>query len=91
MSKASGKELGAQREYIATGSHERWRKNLIRTIAENMAVYNGMLSDEEFLPQAGALLRSFEAIEGRTPNNYLEIETWSANHLDKGGRLLVVK
>jgi len=83
----------AARDYIADRHSRASAGTLVREVADSMAIYNGgvPLSPEAWLPQAGALVRSFEAVEGRTPNDYLEIDTWSAAHLDKGGRFLVVK
>jgi hypothetical protein len=67
------------------------REVLIGEIAENIAIYNGVVNDEQFIPQAQQLLRSFEAIEGRLPRDYLEIETWSASRVDRSGRFLVLE
>jgi hypothetical protein len=64
--------------------------SLVEVIAENMAIYAGAVDDQSFMPQAEQLLRTFEAIEGRSPAEYLEFEQWSMNHLDKGGRFLVL-
>jgi uncharacterized protein (DUF427 family) len=64
---------------------------LVEQIAENIAIYAGVIDDARFMPQAQQLLRIFEAIEGRPPRDYLEIEDWSLHHLEKGGRLLIVK
>jgi hypothetical protein len=64
---------------------------LVEQIAENMAICAGVLDEAQFISQAEQLLRSFEAIEGRSPADYLEIEDWSRSHLAQGGRFLVVK
>jgi|ERR1017187_2946248 hypothetical protein len=83
--------LQANRAAAATTKLERWRAVLAEEVAENMAIYSGDPDGDAFIPQAKALIRTFEAIEGQLPHDYLEIEKWSADHLDKGGRLLVVK
>ena len=66
------------------------RKALVEQIAENMSIYADMIDPERFIQQATRLLSSFEAIEGRFPEDYLEIENWSRSHLDKGGRFLIL-
>ncbi len=66
-------------------------KKLTELLAENMAIYAGQHDVGQFLPQAEELMRRFRAIEGRWPEDYLEIEDWSRNRLDKSGNLLVVK
>jgi hypothetical protein len=70
-----------------------WRaaRALVKTVAENMAIIAGVTDDGKFFPQAEQLLRLFEAIEGRKPRDYLEIEEWSRHHLDRGGRFLILK
>jgi hypothetical protein len=67
------------------------RRVLVEEIAENMSIYAGTIDPDRFVPQAEQLLSSFEAMVGRLPNDYLEIEDWSRNHLDKGGRFLVLR
>jgi hypothetical protein len=74
-----------------TGSDQ----DFIDEIAGNMSIYAGLYTGEykpsdEFVPQAKQVLASFKAIEGRSPNDYLEIETWSREHLSKGGWFLVI-
>ena len=66
------------------------RRVLVEEIAENMSIYAGTIDSDKFFQQAEQLLSSFEAIVGRLPNGYLEIEDWSRHHLDKGGRFLVL-
>jgi hypothetical protein len=66
------------------------RKILIEEIADNMSIYAGTIDPEKFIPQATQLLSSFEAIEARLPEDYLEIEDWSRSHLDKSGRFLAL-
>jgi hypothetical protein len=63
---------------------------LVEEVAENMAIYDGATDVERFIPRAQHLLYIFEAIEGRSPADYLEVEEWSRHHLDKGGRFLVL-
>jgi hypothetical protein len=63
---------------------------LVEQIAEGMAIYAGSLDAAAFMPQAQQLLRSFVAIEGRPPADYLEIEKWSMRRV-KSGRFLMVK
>jgi hypothetical protein len=65
---------------------------LAEVVAENMAIYAGVLDEQSFMPQAEQLLRSFEAIEGKPAADYLEVEEWSRSHLNTVGpaRLLVL-
>jgi hypothetical protein len=63
----------------------------IELVAENMAIYANTVESNLFVPQARQLVASFEATEGRLPNDYFELEDWSRHHLDKGGRFLVIK
>jgi hypothetical protein len=63
---------------------------LVEQVAEAMAIYAGMLDATSFEAQAAQLLRSFEAIEGRPPKDYLEIETWSLAHKHPCGPFLVL-
>jgi hypothetical protein len=58
-------------------------------IAEAMAIQAGSTDTNAFIPQAEQLLQSFEAIEGRAPADYLEIEEWSMRRAR--GSVLVVK
>jgi len=63
---------------------------LSEQVAENMAIYAGQLDHAQFMAQAVQLVRTFEAIEGRPPHDYLEIENWSHDHL-KFDRFLVIE
>ena len=65
---------------------------MVEVVAENMAIYAGALDDQQFMPQAEQLLRSFEAIEGRPATDYMEVEDWSRDHLHHVGpaRFLVL-
>jgi hypothetical protein len=70
--------------------NDRNHDDFVELVAENMAIHAGSVSEEEFIPAARELIRQFEAIEGREPRDYLEIEEWSLSRL-KSGKLLVLK
>ena len=82
-----------------TGGTERgaWNRevdnapSLAEQVAEAMATYAGAVDDTPFMAQAEQLLRSFEAIEGRLPRDYSEIEAGSLAHKHPSGPFLVVK
>jgi hypothetical protein len=76
-------------------------EDFIELVAENMAIYDWLRTAQtgisaapqavkKFTSQARQLVASFEATEGRLPNDYPELENWSREHLDKGGRFLVL-
>ena len=62
-------------------------EDFVRLIAENMAIYAGVLNgDEAFMPQARELLRSFKEIEGHLPVDYAELEIWAGYVRWKAGQ-----
>jgi hypothetical protein len=77
-------EEGVENFAVIAGSLE-------EQLAEGMTIDAGTQDVEAFIPKAKHSLRTFEACEGRPATSYLEIETWSANHLDRGGRFLVLE
>jgi hypothetical protein len=54
---------------------------LVEEIAENLAIYAGVIDDTPFLDMAARLLRSFEVTAGRPAENHLEVEDWFRQRL----------
>jgi hypothetical protein len=66
------------------------REALVFETAENMAIYaGGEMDDQRYLEPAAQYVAQFEAIHGRLPNDFVELEEWA---LAAGrGHLFVVK
>jgi hypothetical protein len=72
------------------------QQSLREQIAENIEVYRALYGSEQtnegrLLAYADRLIQMFRESEGREPNDYLEIENWSRDHLDQTSRLYVLQ
>ena len=65
------------------------REALVFLTAENMAIYARADDDEPYIVHAEQYIDQFEAVKGRLPHDYQELEDWS--RATKRGHLCVVK
>ena len=50
---------------------------LVEVVAENMAIYVGVMDDTKFLTPAAQAIEAFTRIEGHAPEDYSELEAWA--------------